>query len=217
MAGQFERKTWLQSSLNRLAQLRVAERIDTEGRAFPCRVKAINGALVTVAFEMDAAPYTLPDVEIPKAESPYFRMPTQIGDRGITLPGSVYLGHIAGLGGTLPKLSHVTTDADLVFVPVSNANSPPSNQNAAIVEGPEGAIIQTTAGTASSITTNQTGTTLTFGSNTIKIDSSGITLKGAGQTVELNSTGVLVNGIPFGTHIHPGVSTGSGVTGVPEA
>jgi hypothetical protein len=75
-----------------------------------------------------------------------------------------------------------------VYVPVSNASSPPIDQNAAQVQGPNGAIIRTTEGTTSSIVTNQSGTTITFGTTSLVINASGITLTVGGQTFTWGGT-----------------------------
>lgn len=198
MADDFATKAWVQSSLNEIARARVNERIDREGRALPCRVVSIEGAMVTVAFELDSNPYTLPNIELPKAESPWVRMATQPGDKGLTLPANVYLGHISGLGARIPNIEHSTDLADLVFVPVSNANSPPPNINASTIQGPDGAIIRTTQGsTQSNITVDQSGITLTYGGSTIKLDSSG----------------VYIQGKKFLSHEHTGIQPGSSDTG----
>ena len=90
MADDFT-KLWLQSAHNDLAINRAQEEIKRQGRALSCRVVAVIGAVVTVAFEVDASPWTIPQITIPKAESPWVRMPTQVGDFGYTQPADAYL------------------------------------------------------------------------------------------------------------------------------
>ncbi|MHB1781027.1 hypothetical protein, partial [Acidithiobacillus sp.] len=75
-------KLWLQDSLNRLAIARAQGEIQRQGMALPCHVIAVSGSIVTVQFDVSGV--SLPQVTIPKAESPYFRQPTQIGDKGST-------------------------------------------------------------------------------------------------------------------------------------
>lgn len=234
-------KLWVQKSANQLAINRAQQAILNLGRALPCRVVAVNGAIVTVAFEVNAAPFTLPNITIPKAESNWIRMPTQVGDFGMTMPADAYLGGVSGLGGGVATLTRPGNLSALVFVPVSNKSSPPIDQNAAQVQGPNGAIIRTTAGTTSQIVTDTSGTTVTFGSNTVVVNeteialnfgaatslvvnASGITFTVAGQTFTINSTSALST-LPITTpdvilprgsvngHIHPGVQTGTGDTG----
>lgn len=222
MADNFS-KLWLQKSQNQLAINRAAQEIRKQGRALPCRVTAVNGAIVTVEFEMDTSPWTLPPITIPKAESPWIRMPTQVGDFGYTAPADVYLGGISGLGGGVARFLRRGNLSNLIFTPVSNANSAPDDPNAAQVCGPNGAIIRTTTGTESSVVTDTNGTTITFGTTTFVVNASGITLTVDGQTFTWGESQavstlpikapdvVLPNGAVNG-HYHGGVQTGSGNT-----
>ncbi|MFM0503971.1 hypothetical protein [Paraburkholderia caffeinilytica] len=223
MADNFS-KLWLQKSQNQLAINRAAQEIQKQGRALPCRVTAVSGAIVTVEFEMDTSPWTLPPITIPKAESNWVRMPTQVGDFGYTAPADVYLGGISGIGKGVASFLRRGNLSNLVFTPVSSANSPPIDQNAAQVQGPNGAIIQTTTGPTSSIVTNATGTTITFETTTLIINASGITLTVGGQTftwggseavstLPIQAPDVILPNGAVNTHIHPGVQTGTGNTG----
>jgi hypothetical protein len=217
-------KLWVQKSANQLAINRVQQAIENLGRALPCRVVKVTGSIVTVAFEVNSAPFTLPNITIPKAESNWVRMPTQEGDFGYTAPADAYLGGVSGLGGGTATLTRPGNLSALVFTPVSNRNSPPIDQNAAQIQGPNGAIIKTTSGTTSSVVTNQEGTTITFGTTTLVVNASGITLTVGGQTFNWGGTEavstlpiqapdvVLPRGSVNG-HIHGGVQTGSGNTG----
>lgn len=80
------------------------------------------------------------------------------------------------------------------------------------MQGPDGAIIQTTGGTTSSAVIDTAGITLTFGGTSIAIDGSEITLTAGGKTVTLNGTGFTIDGILFDTHIHGGVTSGTATT-----
>src|ERR1700740_3746370 len=113
-------KLWLQKTSNQLAITRAQQAIRRLGRALPCRVVAVSGSIVTVAFEVNAAPWTLPNITIPKAESNWVRMPTQVGDKGYTAPADAYLGGISGLGGGVATLTQPGNLTALVFTPVSN-------------------------------------------------------------------------------------------------
>ncbi len=206
-------KLWAQKRINQASIQRANEAIHSTGRALPCRVIAVIGSLVTVGFEVNAGSVALPSITIPKAESNWIRNPTQIGDTGITIPSDVYLGIISGQSPVLPSIYVKPGNlSSLVFMPVSNKNSPPSDPNAAIVQGPNGFIGQVVGG-ASSVIANETSITLTFGTSTIVMNASGITITSAGQTFELSSAGILINGLNFGTHYHyvpgtPGNSDG---------
>ncbi len=181
MADDFS-KLWIQQSINRNAIRRASEAIQSTGRALPCRVTAVSGSIVTVEFEVDSTPWTLPPVTIPKAESTWMRMPTQVGDTGMTLPADVYLGGVSGLGGGTASMAQVANLSALVFVPISIKSSPPTDQNAAQISGPNGVILETTTGTASSMVLNSSGIVLTFGTTTVTINSSGVSIAGAGGT-----------------------------------
>ncbi|EEF27063.1 conserved hypothetical protein [Ricinus communis] len=173
---------------------------------------------------MDTSPWTLKPITIPKAESPWIRMPTQEGDTGVTLPADVYLGGVSGLGGGTASFRRRGNLSALVFVPVSNASSAPIDPNAAQVQGPNGAIIRTTEGTTSSIVTNQNGTTITFGTVSLVVNASGVTVvigtetftigpTGANSTLPITAPDVVLPRGSVNGHIHGGVTTGSGNTG----
>lgn len=226
-------KLWVQRKINQAAIDRAKEAIHSTGKALPCRVISVSGPIVTVSFDVDSTPWTLPQITIPKAESNWRRDPTQVGDTGITIPADVQIGHISGLGSGLPKLtSHPGNLSALIFMPISNKNSPSPDNNAALLQGPNGTINRTTSGVTSSVVTDQNGTTVTYGSNVIKInstevfsnfggntmklDSSGFSITVGPTTFSVNSSGVIINGIDFSTHVHGGVAPGIGVTSGPK-
>lgn len=187
MADNFA-KLWLQKSQNQLAINRAAQEIQKQGRALPCRVTNVSGQIVTVEFELDTAPWTLPPISIPKAESPWIIQSTQDGDKGVTMPADVYLGGISGLGGGTASFIRRGNLSALVFVPVGNTSTTPIDPNATQVQGPNGVILQTTTGPTSSIVTNSSGTTITFETTTLVINASGITLTVGGQTFTWGGT-----------------------------
>lgn len=217
-------KLWFQSLLNQTAMARAQQAIKNLGRALPCVVTAVNGALVTVKFQVDTSPWTLPPITIPKAESNWVRMATQVGDLGVTAPSDVYLGGISGIGGGTADMRPRGNLSALYFVPISNASSGPVDQNASQIQGPNGVILQTTEGTTSSVVTNQEGTTITFGTTTFVLNATGITLTVGGQTFTWGGTQavstlpiqapdvILPNGA-VNPHTHPGVQPGSGNSG----
>ena len=225
-------KLWAQKRINQASIQRAAEAIQRTGRALPCRVTAVSGAIVTVAFQVDSTPWTLPSITIPKAESNWIRMPTQIGDLGMTLPADALLGQISGLGtGNLPILTVPTNNLSaLVFVPVSNANSAPPDQNAAVCQGPNGFLGRVEGGASSEVLVNTSEASLTFGGGSVVINSSGITLTFGAISIAITSSGVAVTGnmsvsgtlgstgnmtagnIDLQTHVHGGVQSGTSNT-----
>lgn len=217
-------KLWLQGNLNQMAITRAQQAIKSLGRALPCRVTAVTGKIVTVEFQMDTSPWTLPPITIAKAESPWLTHPTQVGDEGMTVPADVYLGGITGLGGGNADIRQRGNLTTLVFLPVGNKSFASIDPNAAQLQGPNGTILRTTAGTTSSVVTNSNGTTITFGATTLVVNAAGITLTVDGQTFTWGGTTavstlpiqapdvILPNGAVNG-HYHPGVQTGTGNTG----
>ncbi|AOJ69333.1 MULTISPECIES: hypothetical protein [Burkholderia] len=191
----------LQKSLNRLAIDRAQKAIEDTGNALPCRVTKVTGAIVTVEFEMQGT-WTLPPVRIPKAESPWVRMPTQVGDKGVTMPADAYLGGVSGLGGGTADFRRRGNLSALVFVPVSNASSAPDDSNAAQVCGPNGMIARTTQGPTSSCVVNQSGVTLTFESGSLSVTGAGIVMSFGGHTITLDASGLSIDGNSYENHTH---------------
>lgn len=216
-------KLWLQKTLNQNSISRAQQAIENTGNALPCRVTKVSGAIVTVEFEVQSSTWTLPPITIPKAESPWVRMPTQVGDKGVTMPADVYLGGISGLGGGTADFRQRGNLSTLVFVPVSNSGSAPDDPDAAQICGPNGAIIRTTTGPTSSIVTDTTGTTITFETTTLVINASGITLTVGGQTftwggsqaistLPIKAPDVVLPNGAVNAHNHGNVQNGGGVT-----
>jgi len=183
-------------------------------RALPCHVVSVSGSIVTVAFDVANPPVPLPQVTIPKAESTWLRSPTQVGDKGVVLAADAYLEPIAGMASGTAPFTRPSTYGGLVFVPVSQQPSPPADPNAAYAQGPNGFVGQTTTGTTSSIVTNSSGTVITFGSVSLTINASGVTIAGGNLTVNEDAT---IKGIQYSTHVHTGVTSGTSVTGAPQA
>lgn len=130
--------------------------IQKTGRALPCTVVEVDGPLVTVKFEAQMpitqldgsqSQVTLPNIQIPKAQSQYAFEPTQIGDVGITLPADTFLGGITGQGAGVADLSvDYGNLSTLVWVPVaakSFSNSPDANKF--WLNGPGGVELSDTA------------------------------------------------------------------------
>jgi hypothetical protein len=202
MADNYD-KLWLQSSWNQLATSRAAELIQSTGMALPCRVVAVSGSIVEVAFEVDSGNQTIPNVTLPKAESQWLRAPTQIGDFGLTVPSDTYLGGISGLGGGVASLAvQYGNLSTLVFVPVASSGfSASPDPNKAWVNGPAGAVLSNAART-SSVVVSDSAVTITVGGKIWTFGASGFTL----------STGTVAE-----THQHGGVEAGSSDTGPPIA
>ena len=220
-------KLWFQKNQNELAIRRASELIENIGAALPCEVTAVTGQLVTVKWKMDTSPWTLPSVTIPCAgQSPWNYRPTQVGDTGVAMPSSVALGQIVGVSAAPATFKNPGNLGALVFVPVGTKAFVPPDVNAYLVQGPNGFIGRTTVGTVSSVVTNSTGTTVTYGSDTVTLNSSGlkatigstsitasssaINLTAGGKTLTIDSSGITIDGVLFETHTH---SAGTYVAG----
>lgn len=200
----YDSKLWLQQDLNAHATNRALHEIERTGQALPCVVTAVNGSLVTVSFEVQGGPWTLPPLTLPKAESQWLRAPTQVGDFGMTVPADTYLGGISGFGGTADLTVDYGNMSSLVWVPVaSTAFGAAPDPDKAWVNGPNGAILGDDQQQVSVVCDAKEGSvTIAAGGNTWTFDSTGLTL----------STGIVAE-----THLHGGVTTGSGDTGEPVA
>lgn len=201
-------RTPLSRTLPLVAQRAALEEIEQRGYALPCHVTAVNGAIVTVAFDCTTSGAALPSCQMPIAGSEYIRLPIQIGCKGVAAPASVDIGIVTGLGpgNALPDLSVLPANlAALRFVPVGNANwSASPNANALVLYGAgAGVILQDIAGSSPNWS--------------VTVNSSGVTIKGGGKTWTFTSSGFTwSDGIVAETHEHlPGtyVAGSTAVTG----
>jgi hypothetical protein len=112
------------------------------GQALPAKVVSVQGSIVTVSFLVQG-PYTLPNVTMPIAGPQWSRAPTQVGDLGVCIPASVYIGGVSGLGGGVADFTQRAPLSTLTFFPVGNANwTAPDDANAWVIYGPNGAILR---------------------------------------------------------------------------
>lgn len=198
MASNFA-KLWFQSNLNKLAINSAGKVIQNTGRALPCSVTKVNGSIVTVKLEIDTAPWTIPQLTIPKAESQWIRVPTQVGDKGIVIPADAYLGGISGLGDGNHTLVKPGNLGALMFFPVAATGFPSVNTNQAFVCGPDGVLLQTKDGSVS-INLTESGIVITVGSATYTFSSSNLT----------TNEDVIANGISLYNHDHKVVGVQAG-------
>lgn len=205
-------KTPFARTMNEFSQQKIENNINSLGKVLPCVVVSVEGAIVTVNFEVYSTSNTpLPPVTCATIGSKYIRVPIQVGDFGICISADVRLGGINGLGaGLAPLNSPASNLGALVFVPIGNLDWKEVNPEAVVIQALDGASLadnennNTVVVTNSGISVSSTETiTLSVGSNTITISSSGISITGT----------LTINGKPFLSHEHTGVTTGSGVTG----
>jgi hypothetical protein len=196
----------VQAKLNQHASAKAQAAIAQLGRALPCSVVSVNGALVTVKFEVQSGiPWTLEQLTLPKAESQWLRVPTQIGDYGITVPADTDLSQISGQDGGVADMSvNYGNLSTLVFVPVaSTAFAAPPRANIAWANGPHGARVGDSANAAYLDCNSDTGT---------------VTIHAAGKSWTFGAAGLVMStGVIAETHLHGGVQGGPSDTGPPIA
>ena len=188
-------KTPFGQTINTFTQNTIDENFNIQGQSLPCSVEAVNGNIVTVAFEVvQDSGYNIPQVTMPIAESLYVQIPVQVGDKGVAVSASVRLGGISGLGTGLAPLVAPSNLGALFFVPISNS--------AWTVEDGTAVRIRSANGNAK-VTVGNSLITLSLGSTNITLD---------GSNVNINGT-LIINGTPFLAHKHSGVKAGSDNSG----
>jgi hypothetical protein len=198
-------KTPTSKSLNQIATRKAMDAIDQLGQALPGHVVAVNGAIVTVAF--DVTGLTLPQVKMPVFGPIYIRYPIQVGDKGVTFPIDVYLGGVSGLGGGTADTTPQGNLSTLVWLPVGNSNWPSVNSNALVLQGPDGVVEQDTGGnTTSALTPN--GVAVSAKETYAITAGTSITFSVGGVSIVINASGVTIDGVPFLPHTHSGVESG---------
>ena len=215
-----EQKTPFAVSISDYVQSKLEQNRQNFGWQLPCRVIAVNGAIVTVNFEIDTGgQYTFPPVTCPIAQSTYVRLPVQIGDLGMCISADARLGGVTGLGikGALAPLGFPFNLGALVYVPLGANDWSNVDSNAVNINAPNGVVIRDTENNCT-ITLLPTGVTVAIGSTSLVVDSTGVIVNGK-FTVngDVATTGALTNnGKSVGsTHKHSGVQTGTSNTGNP--
>lgn len=191
------------------------------GKALPCHVVAVEGAIVTVQFDILPSVATLPQVTIPVFGFEYIRYPIQIGDKGVTIPASVSLRGVSGLGVGIADMSRPPSLTALFFMPIANADWSKEDPDKLTLYGPSGVLAKTTGGSSSiNIETN----VITLKAATIRLEADNIILAGPisqeakeGGSTEASLIGPLtvqkdaiINGISSSGHDHDidGVQSG---------
>lgn len=226
MSGDDSTRLWWQTNTNLAGSRRALEAIQNIGRALPCRVTAISGQIVTVAFQLQGTPYTLPEVTMPIATSIYDWLPIQVGDQGYTQAADAYLGGISGLGGGIADLTQPGNLAALVFVPVANSgwSAPGGDSNMRVTQGPDGVLVQDQTGAVLGKFSKTAGILLEFGTTSLQMTATEVVITVGGQTftftpttatstVAMSAPDITVANGSVNNHFHGGVQTGTGNTG----
>jgi len=197
----------VRSAQNRVQQL---------GKCLPCSVVSVDGALITVKFEVKADPLTLPHVKMPLFGPEYVRYPIQAGDKGFAIAADAYLGQMSGLGDGSADLSVQPNLSTLSFMPCGNKNWRSVDHDAVVIYGPNGVVLQDAQQTCT-ITLTPSGVTLALGSNPLTITASNVTLDSSGNLKVWGNVTWAQGSTPTTaeTHHHSGVTTGIGSSGPP--
>ena len=224
----------LHQAMNRSAE----NRVSLISKCLPCSVVSVEGAIITVKFEVKSDPIVLPQVKMPLFGPEYIRYPIQTGDKGFAISADAYLGQMSGLGEGTADLSIQPNLSTLSFMPCGNKNWETVDANAVTIYGPNGVVVRDTQknctltltpdgytidlgtnpldATTGSITVTAGGTvTLNLGANPLNITSSLVTING-----NLKVTGTIdwgPSGTGAATHHHSGVATGIAQSGPPVA
>ena len=171
-------KTWLANSLGRLANKKARDADWQQPQALPCSVVSVQGALVTIKFEVQSN-FTLPQQQIPVAGSRYVREPIQAGDKGWAIPANFYLGGVSGQGGGTADIYPRGNLTPLVFQPISQKSWPAVAAGVLVLSGPNGVVLQDSSGAC-----------------TLTLTPTGIAIKGdVAVTGNITATGTITPGV----------------------
>jgi len=137
-------KNFFMKSLAAHGQAAIDGNANLDGKGWPCHVTKVNGSIVTVMFDILPGDYNLPEVTIPVFGPEYIRYPIQVGDKGSTVPLSVSIRNVTGLGVGMPDLSTPPSLTALFFMPMGNINWEEVDPDQLTMYGPKGVLLQTT-------------------------------------------------------------------------
>lgn len=175
-------KKQMSLTLPRALRGSVADGRQIEGQAWPCHVIAVEGAIVTIAFDV-GGDFTLPQVTCPIAESRYVRLPIQVGDTGFVTAASARLGGVTDLGNGVAPPVLPSNLGGLVFVPLGRKSWSTIDANAVVIQAPNGSKILTDDGVSEII----------VDTNQVKITQGDVTVTITGGVVTLTADHVVVN------------------------
>lgn len=204
-------KTPFARSMHRFAEGKIADALELLGKALPCSVVSVDGAIVTVKFEVQSDVFTFPQVVMPIFGPEYVRYPIQPGCLGFAIPADVAISGVDGLGDDVATLVRPANLSALVFFPIGNKKwSATDDPDAVVIYGPNGVVLRD-AGSHTKAVLTPDGLTVT-GKTTIKLQvgSSSITITSSGVDIEGTLT---INGQAYLDHTHSGVSSGADDTG----
>jgi hypothetical protein len=184
-------KTPLARSLPAGVTAQIMDAVQLTGKALPCHVIAVEGALITVAFDVSGL-YTLPTVTIPLFGPEYVRYPIKATDLGVVIPCDARLGYTSGQGGGIPDLSTPGNLESIFFMPLGNKNWVAVDPAQVTIYAPNGVTIRDT-GSGATVVLHPTSIVATIGSTSVAMDGSSITMT-APSTVTLKVPSIVLDG-----------------------
>src|SRR6185312_296271 len=149
-------------ALNRHTQARAHAVQALLGKALPCTVVSVQpGPVVTVKFDVNSY-FTIPQITMPVSTPEYFRMPIQVGDRGLAVPGTVAVAQASGFTSATPNLGVTGNLSTLTFQPISSKKFFAVDPNAATLYGPNGVVLEDSQKHTVLTLTPDSGVTLTM-------------------------------------------------------
>lgn len=208
-------KTPYGQAMNEFARSKALDAIQQSGRSLPAVVTKVQGAIVTVKFEI-TGPFTLPPVTVPTIGSEYVRHPIQVGCKGFVIAADAYLGGMSGIGGGTADLTQRANLTALVFAPIGNKDWVSVDGQKVVIYGPTGVTLRD-QGNHCILTLTPTGISVTVPSgNNMSISvTGGGAVNVSGGTVNITSGDVTADGISLKHHVHSGVMAGGSNTGQP--
>ena len=193
-------KTPFGGYLNVFAETKIQQQLQLTGKALPCTVVAVSGAIITVNFQISSR-FTLPQIQVPLFGPEYIRYPIQVGDKGCVFAADARLGAMTGLGGGVADLSAPGNLGALVFFPVGNKTWSAVDPNSVTIYGPNGVTLYDT-GKNSSLTLTPNGIvmvgkntiTATVGNAEASIAAALISLSIGSISVQVTPAGIVLNG-----------------------
>lgn len=175
-------KKQMSLTLPRALRGAVADGKQIEGQSWPCHVVAVEGAIVTIAFDV-SGDFTLPQVTCPIAESRYVRLPVQVGDTGYAAAAGARLGGVTDLGTGVAPLALPSNLGALVFFPLGRKSWETIDANAVVIQAPNGSKILTDDGASEII----------VDTNQVRITQGDVTVTITGGVVTVTADHVVVN------------------------
>jgi hypothetical protein len=201
-------------SLNQAMGRSTDNRAQQFGKCLPCSVVKVEGAIVTVKFEVKSDPITLPQAKMPLFGPEYIRYPIQEGDKGFAISADAYLGQMSGLGTGTADLATQPNLSTLAFMPCGNKDWREVDKDQVVIYGPNGVLLED-AQEGCKLTLTPDGIVIDLGSKPLTINAQNITLDNAGNLVVTGDVTWGATPTHATTHTHTGVQAGTAVSGPP--